>query len=166
MSETITRILVPTDFSPHSDAALEYAVALARRLDATIGLLHVVDDPFLSGAWSPDAFVPNATEFLADLVADARRRVDDSVARIAAQGIPTDAAVVTGPPVRMIVEHARTGEFDLIVMGTHGRTGLAHAVLGSVAERVLRSAPCAVLSVKEPLPHREHRRRQLSSVVV
>ena len=148
MSKPIARILVPTDFSRHSEAALAYAAGLARQLGATIELLHVVDDPFLSGAWSPDVYVPNATELLRDLAADARKRLDDAAARIAAHGITTGVSVLTGPPVRIIVEHAATGEFDLIVIGTHGRTGLSHAILGSVAERVLRTAMCPVLTVR------------------
>jgi universal stress protein A len=71
---------------------------------------------------------------------------------LATHGFIVDTAVITGPPARAIVEHASAGHFDLIVMGTHGRTGLSHALLGSVAERVVQKAPCPVLTVREASP--------------
>ena len=148
MTEIIRRILVPIDFSEQSERAMRYAAHFAHKLGARIELLHVVEDPFLSGAWSTEVYLLNPAQVLDQLVLDARKRLSDCARRLAAEGVHTQAAVLTGPPARMIVEHASTGEFDLIVMGTHGRTGLSHVFLGSVAERVLRVAPCAVLTVK------------------
>jgi nucleotide-binding universal stress UspA family protein len=81
-------------------------------------------------------------------IAAARSRLTVVVAALAATGVTAAAAVVSGLPAPAIVDHARAGGFDLLVMGTHGRTGLSHLVVGSVAERVLRSAPCPVLTVK------------------
>jgi len=156
MTEAITRILVPIDFSAHSDRALRYATALADRFSATVEVLHVVEDPFVSGAWSPEAVAPNIPELLADLVAAARGKLDDLKAAAIAKGVRLKTIVLTtvvsGRPADTIADYARTERFDLIVMGTHGRTGLSHALLGSVAERVVRIAPCPVMTVRETTP--------------
>lgn len=148
MTDTATRILVATDFGPHSDAAVDYAADLTRRLNATLEVVHVVDDPLLSGAWSSEVVVPNLQEVIDQLVVNAKARLTVVTGRLAVTGLSATAAVVAGIPAAAIVDHARAGKFDLIVMGTHGRTGFSHLVIGSVAERVLRTAPCAVLTVK------------------
>jgi nucleotide-binding universal stress UspA family protein len=150
MTAAFTHILVPVDFSAHSDRALRYAEMLAARHGAAIELLHVVDDPITTGAWSPDAYLPNLTELLQSIVAQARTRLEELQKAIAARGLGANVWVVSGVASREIVARAETG-FDLIVMGTHGRTGLSHAVMGSVAERVVRRAPCPVLTVRDSL---------------
>ncbi len=162
MTDAITRILVPIDFSAHADRALRYATTLADRFNATVEVLHVVEDPFVSGAWAPEAVAPNIPELLADLVAAARGKLDDLKAAAIAKGVRLKTTVLTtvvsGRPADTIADFARTERFDLIVMGTHGRTGLSHALLGSVAERVVRTAPCPVLTVRDttlPAPKRE-----------
>ena len=153
MTEAINRILVPVDFSAHSGRALRYATTLADRFNATVEVLHVVEDPFISGAWSPEAVAPNIPELLADLVATARGKLNAMKVAAIRQGVRLETTVlttvVTGKPADSITDYARTERFDLIVMGTHGRTGLSHALLGSVAERVARKAPCPVLTVRE-----------------
>jgi glycine betaine transporter len=149
MTEVISRILVPVDFSEHSDRALRYATTLAGQFGATLDLFHVVEDPFMSGAWSPEMYVPNMQELLRTLIADARDHLETAKASVKDPGVAVETRVVTGAPARAIVEEAATGRFDLIVMGTHGRTGLSHAVMGSVAERVVRKATCPVLTVKD-----------------
>jgi nucleotide-binding universal stress UspA family protein len=126
-----------------------------------VEVLHVVEDPFVSGAWSPEAVAPNIPELLADLVAAARGKLDELKAAAIRRGVRLETTVlttvVTGKPATSITDYAQTERFDLIVMGTHGRTGLSHALLGSVAERVVRKAPCPVLTVRETtLPEREH----------
>jgi nucleotide-binding universal stress UspA family protein len=148
MRETISRILVPVDFSPHSGRAFRYAAMLAQRLGATLELLHVVEDPFLTGAWSAEVYVPNIPALMTTLIAEADQQLTRLKAEAAAMGVAADCAVITGGPPHAIVDRARTGGFDVIVMGTRGRTGLAHVVMGSVAERVLRNAPCPVVTVK------------------
>ena len=149
MTDTITRILVPTDFGDHSDAALAYAAGLASRLGASLELVHIVDDPVLAGAWSGEAMIlSNVQKLLDELMANARARLAVTTAALAETGVTATATVVAGIPGPAIVDRALAGKFDLIVMGTHGRTGLSHLVIGSVAERVLRTAPCAVLTVK------------------
>jgi nucleotide-binding universal stress UspA family protein len=150
MTEIITKILVPVDFSPHSDRAFGYATTLAQRFDARLGLIHVVEDPFITGAWNTEVYVPNAGELLEGLIANAEQRLAALKGSAAALGLTAETAVITGRPAHAIVEHAKEGSFDLIVMGTHGRTGLSHIVMGSVAERVVRTAPCAVLTNRAP----------------
>jgi nucleotide-binding universal stress UspA family protein len=150
MGADITRILVPVDFSPHSDAAVAYGARLAARLNATIHLLHVVEDPFLTGAWSADLYIPDVGRMIESAVTSARQRLETIVPVAGAHGAPVTADVVVGAPSKAIPDYAETNGFDLILMGTHGRTGLTHALLGSVAERVLRHAPCAVLTLKGP----------------
>jgi len=148
MTSTIKRILVPTDFSVYSDTAIHYAADLAGHFGATLELIHIVEDPFLSGAWSAEGFIAGADNLLEDVTESAKIRLASVAAALAARGIVAEVSVATGPPSAGIVERARDGGFELIIMGTHGRTGLSHVVLGSVAERVQRTAPCAVLTVK------------------
>lgn len=162
MSEPITRILVPTDFSVHSDRALHYATTLAGRFNATVEVLHVVEDPFVAGAWTPAAAAPNIPELLDDLVAAARGRLQDLQATAREEGVRFTTTVLTtvlsGRPADSITEYAAAEHFDLIVMGTHGRSGVSHALLGSVAERVVRAASCPVLTVRDttaPAPEKE-----------
>jgi nucleotide-binding universal stress UspA family protein len=143
------------DFSAHSDRALRYAAVLAGRFNATVELLHVVEDPFVTGAWASKAFVPNIPELMDTLVADARRRLVALKTSTTAANVRLEASILTGEPAGTIVEHARAGAFDLIVMGTHGRTGLTHMFVGSVAERVVRTATCPVLTVQAVAPATE-----------
>lgn len=117
----IRRILVPTDFGQASDAALAQARELAAALGASLHLVHVVEDA---------------------------ERADALAASLEA-ALGHQTALLSGPTARTIVEYAADRAFDLIVMGTHGRTGVAHLLLGSVAEQVVRTAPCPVLTVRE-----------------
>ena len=149
MTESINRILVPVDFSAHSVKAVRYATMLANKFGARVSLLHVIEDPFVTGAWQAEAFVPNIPELLNDLTKAAHAQLGDMKKNLAAHGFIVETDVITGQPARAIVDHASTGGFDMIVMGTHGRTGLSHALMGSVAERVVQKAPCAVLTVRE-----------------
>jgi nucleotide-binding universal stress UspA family protein len=148
MNEGITTILVPVDFSASSDRAFHYATMLAHRLSAGLQLIHVVEEPYAAGAWPLDVYVPNADELVEGLIADAEQRLATLRNTAAALGLVAHTAVLSGRPAPAIVEQAKSGRCDLIVMGTHGRTGLAHLVLGSVAEHVVRKAPCPVLTVR------------------
>jgi len=165
MTTNVAKILVPIDFSSHARVALDAAALLATRLGSSIEVLHVVDDPVRSGAWSPDIFVTDFHDILQDLLDHARARVNRFIAHLPA-GVIAKAEVVSGQPAQTIVERAGTGAFDLIVMGTHGRTGLSHLLLGSVAERVIRTSPCAVLTVKDGVRHEPPHAVHLASVVV
>lgn len=143
MTRDFTTIVVPTDFSYASDAALGYARMLAARFGASLHLLHVVDE---AGSWSEVyAAIPDIRDRLS---ADAARRLEAMVACLPPP-VQATSAVVCGSPVPTIVKVAESKGADLIVMGTHGRRGMGHLLLGSVAERVVRLAPCPVLTVRE-----------------
>ena len=126
MAEGLRHILVPMDFSPASTTALERGKMLAERFAARLSLLHVMTDPQARGTWTAEIHVP--------AIPEVRDRLQVSV----------DAKA--GAVAEQILEVARTHHIDLIVMGTHGRRGLAHLVMGSIAERVVREAPCAVMT--------------------
>jgi universal stress protein A len=146
MAGRFTHILVPTDFSPASDAALAYAKELALRFDARLTLLHVVTDPLATGAWAPDVYVPASAEMSDRFLRTARERLE---AALTAEERAQFAVVIEariGVPAVVIREFAREQKVDLIVMGTHGRRGLSHMLLGSVAERMVRHAACPVLT--------------------
>ena len=140
----IRRILVPTDFSDAAGEAVQAAVVLARAFDAGIELLHVT---------ATVALLPPAVEVVpfSVLMPDLSKRVEEKLAeeakRVQAAGIPCDTHSMEGSPHAEIVRRAREMAADLIVMGTHGHGGLAHAVLGSVTERVLHRTRCPVLVV-------------------
>ena len=149
MNSNIRSILVPVDFSLYADHAVAYAAGLAKKLNASIELLHIVEDPVLAGAWGTEIYVPDLTGLLAAVATEAETRLAVTVTGLRGQGLAAGSAVRHGVPQQTIVEHATAGHFDLVIMGSHGRTGLSHAVLGSVAERVLRHAPCAVLTITD-----------------
>jgi universal stress protein A len=142
---TITRILVPTDFSADADAALTCALGLAQRFGASIDLLHVVEGPLAAGVWSSEFYTAHVAGLLINLVRDAEQRLRNHAA---SHGGPITTEVRTGPAARAILDFTRERAFDLIVMGTYGRTGLARVVMGSVAERIVRLAPCPVLTLR------------------
>lgn len=144
----IKRMLVPTDFSPASDIALTYAIDMALRHGAAIHLLYVVDEGSAATAF-PDGFYVELPGLRAKLVDDATRRLTELTQQCAAASVPATFDVVTGRPAPMIAQEATARGTDLIVMATHGRSGVAHLLLGSVAERVLRTAPCPVLTVRD-----------------
>lgn len=137
----IKRVLVPSDFSTFSARALEQAVALARWYEARLTVLHVVPQPLaLHGDGVPIAQSLSTREAAA---AELSRFVEPA----SAARVPVETAVSEGEPVREILRRASEGRADLLVMGTHGRGGFERWVLGSVTEKVLRKAPCPVLTV-------------------
>jgi len=147
---TITRILVPTDFSAHADAALDYAIDLAEPLGATVVLLHVIEDPLAGGMWSSELYSAEIAGLQINLMKDAEERLCRTAAESGKQ-IISERRVRTGRAAATIVEAAVETKADLIVMGTAGRTGLAHVFMGSVAERVVRTAACPVLTLRAAL---------------
>jgi universal stress protein A len=144
----ITRMLLPTDFSPASDIAFNYAIDMAARQGASLHLLHVIDDASFATAY-PDGFYVELPGLRAQLTDEATRRLQEMADRCAPAGVSATLEVTVGRPARVVIEVAKERGTDLIVMGTHGRSGFAHLVLGSVAERVVRTAPCAVLTVRD-----------------
>jgi nucleotide-binding universal stress UspA family protein len=145
----LRRILVPVDFSACSRAALEHAAVLAKSFDATIDLLYVWEAPTFV---APEAMVGAAgtTQTLAQLASDqAESAMREFLQQARDDGIEVAAThVEQGDPSRTIVEVADAKGYDLIAMGTHGRSGFAHLLLGSVAEKVVRRATRPVLTVR------------------
>ncbi len=138
-------ILVPIDFSEHADCALETAIALARDSGGRLQLLHAYEIPL--GTIPPYGVALPDT--LLTLVRDAAaRRLAKAANKVEAAGIACETQILHAPPAEGIAEAARACGADLIVMGTRGLTGLRHVLLGSVAERTVRLAPCPVLTVK------------------
>jgi len=141
--EKIDKILVPIDFSGCSEAALSYAVFLAARLKAAILLTHVMN-------WAGHVDFPSIYPLVdAELRNGVGQALERTVDRWRREGIPFETHLLNGDPADEIGRAARTFECDLIVMGTHGRKGVAHFLLGSVAERVVRSAPVPVVTVRQ-----------------
>jgi nucleotide-binding universal stress UspA family protein len=141
----VHRILVPTDFSADGEAAFACALELSRTFGASVHLLHVVENPLAAGAWSSEIYTAEIAGLQINLIRDATERLR-GVVPAGATNVVVD--VRSGQPAREIVAAARDLEVDVIVMGTHGRTGLSHAFMGSVAERVVRLAPCPVLTMR------------------
>jgi nucleotide-binding universal stress UspA family protein len=141
------RFLVPLDFSESANQALDYAITLAGKLGARLTLLHVMQSLPLGGV---DMGVTIPLAYLQDLEAEIRRSMESCLERVTAAGLEGDMVIVHGVPFHEIIEAAKTHQVDLIVMGTHGRTGFHHVLLGSVAEKVVRLAPCPVLVVRQP----------------
>jgi nucleotide-binding universal stress UspA family protein len=140
------RILVPVDFSEHSDLALASAGALARRFGAELDVLHVIAELGV-----PDPYFADAAELRA-LTKAARDRVPEALAervdQVLGEDVPAGTHMEVGTPAAAIAEFAGEQGSDMIVLGSHGRTGMERVFLGSVAEGVVRRAPCAVLTVK------------------
>ena len=137
----LKRVLVATDFSATSDAALTYGRALARTFGASLYLLHVAENQFLrSTAADPATLAAAHLRWLEDDLTAADR--DELRARAVVE--------ISDSPARAIVDYARGEAIDLIVMGTHGRSAMSQILVDSVAERVVRTAPCPVLTVRQP----------------
>jgi universal stress protein A len=141
------RIVCPTDFSPTAGAAQRYAASLAQQYSAELVLLHVLPHPHypLRGFGMAEAY-PHLQE---ELHKRAKERLAEA-AKAIAPGISVRTELCDGDAYEQIVGFARDKKADLIVIGTHGHTGLKHALLGSTAERVVRLAECPVLTVRTP----------------
>jgi len=151
--ERLKKILVPTDFSRCSETALELASELAESFGATIDLLHVWDaPPFISPETMVGAIGESQT--LANLVKrQAESQMEKFVESARAKGFPVKAVRIEhGAPAPTIVDVAKQGDYDLVALGTHGRTGLSHLVIGSVAEKVVRYSDRPVLTVRDVKP--------------
>lgn len=145
----VQRILWPTDLSPVSERAWRYAVTLADVMAAEVILLHVVNPAELAGV--ADHPVPSPAGWLERYLDPLEEELERRQKAVEALGLRVRRKVLVGVPVEVIVAEAQTEHADLVVMGTHGRTGLTHVLLGSVAEAVIRKAPCPVLAVQVSL---------------
>ena len=148
MAGRITHILVPTDFAPASEAALGCARNLADKYGARLSMLHVLTSPEATGFWTPEVYVPGSVEARDRLTREAQERVESALTVEERTRSEVAIQIRIGSVADHILDFAREHSVDLIVMGTHGRRGLSHLLLGSVAEQVLRSAPCPVLTTR------------------
>ncbi|WP_010585745.1 universal stress protein [Schlesneria paludicola] len=145
MRVSVRRILFTTDFSVSAHDAQDYAVALARQFDSELHALHIVTEPLPlpgpHGTWIlPEQALPG-------MIKDAQTQLDRTMSGVLVNAAKLVCAVRVGNAVREIVKYAEEQQIDLIVIGTHGRTGLSHLLIGSVAEKLIRLAKCPVLSV-------------------
>jgi nucleotide-binding universal stress UspA family protein len=143
----IKEILLPTDLSEYAGHALEYAQELAKTYKSRLHLVHVVDTHWIGPA--------NAAEFpgqVSNYMQEFRNSGAEGLQRMEGEltDIPIETSVIVGVPHVEIVRYARDNNIDIIVLATHGRRGLAHALIGSVAEKIVQMAPCPVLTVKHP----------------
>ncbi len=142
----IKKILYPTDLSEYALYALPYATELAATYRATLCLLYVVDN-YLIGA--PGAgFAGQPEDLLHKVKESGIKNLENLVSQI--KEVEAESAVLIGTPHVEIVRYAREQDIDLIVLATHGRKGIAHALIGSVAEKIVQMSPCPVLTVKHP----------------
>jgi len=155
MTPDIKRILVPVDFSTTSRRALDYAHHLAVKFDAALHLVHVCEVPSMMTA-SMDAYAINYADWTQRLGEEAERELNKT--KSALDDVKVTTEVLFGRPAAAITEDAVSNGADLIVMGTHGHGAMMHVLMGNVAERVVRTAPCPVLTVREP---RETRKPKL-----
>lgn len=144
----LKNILVATDFGEASHAALAYGRELARTFDATLHVLHVADDVYMR--LGGDAYIGVLPELQKDLEASANKQLDELLVTNDATPVVKRAVVTSSATAAAIVQYARDLDIDLIVVGTHGRGAMAHLLMGSVAERVVRTANCPVLTVRHP----------------
>jgi len=142
----IQHVVVPTDLSEYADYALTYAIKLAQKFRASLTLLHVIDTTPLGVAGWETRLPPS---HLQDLETSIAQGMEALLGRIHDAGLQGEIAIVHGMPFQKIIDTTKDKGVDLIVMGTHGRTGLTHVLIGSVAEKVVRLAPCPVLVTRQ-----------------
>ena len=148
MTIRIQRILIPVDFSENSIAALNYACALAEKYAAELHLLHALEiHPITTPDFGMGLDLPRYAE---EPRASAAKKLGQLLDPTWSQKHAVVQAIVEGSPVKEIIGYARMQTIDLIVVSTHGRTGLAHVLMGGVTENIVRMAPCPVLTVR---PH-------------
>jgi nucleotide-binding universal stress UspA family protein len=146
----IKNVLVATDFSEPSATALDYGRAIARTFNASLHVLHAIDRAFMEGMLV-DAAPTNYSELLEEIESAARRQLETAVTEDDRRELAAKTVLLTfASPASGVVSYARDAKIDVIVMGTHGRGGLSHLLMGSVAEKVVRTAPCPVLTVRHP----------------
>jgi nucleotide-binding universal stress UspA family protein len=149
---TFNKILAPTDFSEDSNLALGYAVTLAQKFSSEIVVVHVDQPlaPVMVSELNPGLDVSTMNRIAEEGRLLALKELDRTTAQLRESGIKARGLMRVGAPFLEIINAAQSEVADLIVMGTHGRTGLAHVLMGSVAERVVNKAPCPVLTVRHP----------------
>ena len=143
----LKKILVPTDFSDFSELAFQYGLSFCREYGAEMTMLHVIEDPFYPSAGGSFGF--DMAGFFSKMEEEAQKKMDELIATDQAKGVTVQRQIVRGTPFLEIIRVAKEQDSDMIVIATHGRTGLAHVLMGSVTEKVVRKAPCPVLVVRK-----------------
>jgi universal stress protein A len=144
----IKKVLVPVDFSKDSLRAAEYAKNFAAPFGAQLVLLHVIEPIYYASPADMYAASPNLALLIEEQRKAAQAQLEQLAQKLSGQGAKVQTLLKSGSPAQVIADTAKRIKADLIVMATHGRTGLAHVLLGSVAERVVRLATCPVLTVR------------------
>jgi nucleotide-binding universal stress UspA family protein len=142
----IKTILFPTDFSNGARAAMDHAISLAKDYQAKLILLYVIQDISIAEWYIPSSI--SAGELVEDMQKSAWQEMDKWIAEVSKQVKDVEKMVVRGVPFVEIIQTAKERNADLIVIGTHGRTGIDHMLFGSTAEKVVRKAACPVLTVR------------------
>ncbi len=142
----LKKILCPIDHSDCSKEALKYAVSFAMKDEATLYLLHVIDIRTFDESLDMIAKRPSPDD---ETIKQLKIKLLECVPGEISSDMQIEAIIVQGIPFAEIINIAKEKEIDLLVMGTHGRTGIAHIMLGSVSEKVVRKAPCPVLTVRQ-----------------
>ncbi|MGH8067830.1 MAG: universal stress protein [Candidatus Entotheonellia bacterium] len=145
----LKQILIPIDFSDYSDQALRWGVSLAQKYGARLLLLHVIPEVLEEVSARESA----GEQLMIDLTAEVEAHLHEIARQGLKEGLAVDVRVADGEPADAILRMARQEKVDLIVMGTHGRTGLSHLLLGSTAEAVVRAAACPVFTVRASATH-------------
>ncbi|MEY4576839.1 MAG: hypothetical protein RL701_1542 [Pseudomonadota bacterium] len=145
------KIVCPVDFSNCAQQALAYAVDLAQQFRAELSIVHAYEDPAAYIAPMPmSGYVGPAADLLLELRKQLEIRLEQCKVEVAKSGINVRSELLEGTPYRVVLDWAEEWKADLIVIGTHGHTGLTHALLGSVTERIVRMASCPVLTIRTP----------------
>lgn len=145
----LNKICVPTDFSEQAEHALIYGVTMAKKFSAQLHLLHVVQD-IAPTVPEPGLAILPTDEIMRNLEQGAKEGLENLISADVGKDLDIVRNVRHGVPFHEIARYSKAETIDLLVLGTHGRTGLAHFLLGSVAERVVRTSPCPVLTVRHP----------------
>jgi nucleotide-binding universal stress UspA family protein len=146
----LQKVLVPTDFSDSARKALVYGVSFAKEYGSEVVLLHVVET--LAVGYASDLFPVPMAEVFQEISGYARKELGELAAEARAKGVGVRELVVQGKPSAEILRVAKEQDVDMIVLGTHGKGVLDQALFGSTTERVVRKAPCPVLTVR-PVEH-------------
>jgi nucleotide-binding universal stress UspA family protein len=147
----IQKIVCPVDFSNCAQQALNYATELAKQFDAELSIVHAYEDPAAYVTPMPmSGYVGPGAELLLELRKQLEVRLAQTTEDVKKQGVRVSSELLEGAPYRVVLDWAKEYGADLIVVGTHGHTGLTHALLGSVTERIVRMAHCPVLTIRTP----------------
>lgn len=144
---SMKNILCPVDYSVYSEMALKYAIEFAEKYQAKLYLMHVLDIRVYD-ITDPDLYDVNIVD--EETLVKLRERLLRCVKEDTRGKIAVEALIIQGVPFAEIIKTSKEYKIDLIVIGTHGRTGISHAIMGSVAEKVVRKAPCPVLTIRHP----------------